>query len=68
MIRWQPFTPAQHGEVPDGRGRFTFVPTPPDGVPMPPPAHPDARFYGTTDVPNVVEKAAGTVQDKLNKE
>jgi Mn-containing catalase len=35
---------------------------------MPPPTHPDARFYGTTEVPNVVEKAAGAMQDKLHKE
>jgi Mn-containing catalase len=35
---------------------------------MPPPTRPDARMYGTTDVPNPVEKAAGTVQDKLNRE
>jgi Mn-containing catalase len=33
---------------------------------MPEVTHPDARLYGTTDVPNAVEKAAGTVQDKLH--
>jgi Mn-containing catalase len=38
------------------------------GVPMPPPTRPDARFYGTTEQPNLVEKAAGAVQDKLKKE
>lgn len=38
------------------------------GVPMPPPTHPDGRFYGTTEQPNIVEKAAGRIQDKLNKE
>jgi Mn-containing catalase len=44
------------------------VAEPPAGVPMPPPTHPDSRFYGTTELPNIVEKAAGTIQDKLNKE
>ncbi len=35
---------------------------------MPPPTRPDARLYGTTDVPNTVEKVAGTLQDKLHRE
>jgi Mn-containing catalase len=35
---------------------------------MPPVTHPDSRFYGTTELPNIVEKTAGVVQDKLNKE
>ena len=35
---------------------------------MPPVTHPDARFYGTTELPNTVEKMAGSVQDKLNRE
>lgn len=56
------------GGTPDGLGQFTYIDTPPDGVPMPPPTHPDARFYGTTEVPNVVEKMAGTIQDKLHRE
>ncbi len=56
------------GPTPDGKGEFTYVAEPPQGVPMPPPTHPDVRFYGTTEVPNVVEKAAGTVQDALGKE
>ena len=60
--------PWASGPAPDGIGEFTYVPVPPEGVPMPPPTRPDARFYGTTDMPNVMEKAAGTVQDKLNKE
>jgi Mn-containing catalase len=41
--------------------------TTPAGVPMPQPTHPDSRFYGT-ELPNIMEKAAGTIQDKLNKE
>jgi Mn-containing catalase len=56
------------GPTPDGKGEFTYVAEPPAGVPMPPPTRPDARLYGTTDVPNVVEKVAGKVQDLLHKE
>jgi Mn-containing catalase len=56
------------GPTPDGLGEFTYVANPPAGVPMPPPTHPDSRFYGTTELPNMMEKAAGTIQDKLNKE
>ena len=37
-------------------------------VPMPQPDRVDARCYGTTDLPNIVEKTAGAVQDKLKKE
>ncbi len=35
---------------------------------MPPPTHPDARIYGTTELPNSMEKMAGATQDKLKKE
>ena len=56
------------GPTPDGHGEFSYVAEPQAGVPMPPPTHPDARFYGTTDVPNVVERAAGSIQDAMNKE
>lgn len=56
------------GDSPDGLGQFTYIDTPPEGVPMPPPTHPDARFFGTTELPNVMEKMAGTVQDKLHRE
>jgi Mn-containing catalase len=35
---------------------------------MPPPTRPDARYYGTTDLPNAMEKVAGRVQDKLHRE
>ncbi len=57
-----------NGAAPDGLGEFTYIDTPPEGVPMPPPTHPDARFYGTTEIPNMVEKMAGSLQDKLKKE
>jgi Mn-containing catalase len=56
------------GPTPDGHGEFSYVAEPPAGVPMPPPTRPDARFYGTTDLPNAVEKMAGSVQDKLKRE
>ena len=56
------------GSTPDGLGEFSYHEAPEAGVPMPPPTHPDARFYGTTDVPNVVEKLAGRAQDALKKE
>lgn len=36
--------------------------------PCPLPTHPDARFYGATELPNSMEKMAGKIQDKLHKE
>jgi Mn-containing catalase len=56
------------GPTPDGHGEFSYHEGPTSSVPMPPPTHPDSRYYGTTEVPNRVEKIAGTVQDMLNKE
>lgn len=56
------------GPAPDGLANFTYVETPPEGAPMNPPTHPDARFYGTTELPNTMEKVAGRVQEKFNKE
>ena len=56
------------GPTPDGKGEFRYVAEPEPGVPMPEPTRPDARLYGTTDLPNPVEKAAGAVQDKLHRE
>src|SRR3954464_4977582 len=47
------------GPTPDGKGEFTYVAEPPVGVPMPPPTHPDVRFYGTTEVPTLVENVTG---------
>jgi hypothetical protein len=35
---------------------------------MPPPTRPDARFYGTSDLPNTVERVAGKAQDVLERE
>jgi len=56
------------GPTPDGKGEFTYHDGPTTTAPMPPVTHPDSRFYGTTELPNLVEKVAGSVQDKLNKE
>lgn len=56
------------GPAPDGRGEFSYLAEPERGDPYPPVTHPDARLYGTTDLPNPAEKAAGVVQDKLGKE
>ena len=56
------------GASPDGKGEFTYHDGPTTTAPMPKPTHPDARFYGTTELPNLVEKTAGAVQDKLRKE
>ncbi|GAA4844302.1 manganese catalase family protein [Pseudonocardia benzenivorans] len=52
----------------DGHGEFTYHDGPTTTAPMPPPTHPDSRLYGTTELPNTVEKVAGLAQDKLNKE
>ena len=56
------------GPTPDGKGEFSYHEGPTTTAPMPDVTRPDARYYGTTDIPNVVEKVAGTVQDKLNRE
>jgi Mn-containing catalase len=55
------------GPSPDGKGQFTYEEAPTSGVPFPKPTKPDERLYGTTPVPNIVEKAAGVVKDKLGK-
>lgn len=56
------------GPTPDGKGEFTYHDGPTTTAPMPPPTHPDVRFYGTTDVPDVAEKIAGLVQDTAKTE
>ncbi|QJY47536.1 manganese catalase family protein [Pseudonocardia broussonetiae] len=52
----------------DGKGEFTYHEGPTTTAPMPPPTRPDARMYGTTDLPNAMEKVAGRAQDMLNRE
>jgi len=74
--QYQNFSDGEHakdgswasGPSVDGKGEHTYHDGPTTSAPMPPPTRPDARIYGTTDVPNRVEKIAGTVQDKLNRE
>ncbi|WP_261166971.1 manganese catalase family protein [Microbacterium sp. Marseille-Q6965] len=56
------------GPTPDGKGEFTYHDGPTTSSPMPPPTHPDSRFYGTTELPNPVEKIAGRAQDAMNME
>lgn len=56
------------GEAPDGKGEFTYLSAPDTSAPMPAPTHPDSRLFGTTELPNIVEKTASAVQDKLHKE
>lgn len=56
------------GPTPDGKGEFSYHDGPTTTATMPPPTHPDSRFYGTTDVPNVAEKIAGAAQDALGRE
>jgi Mn-containing catalase len=56
------------GPTPDGKGEFSYHDGPTSTAPMPPPTHPDSRFYGTTELPNIVEKAAGGIQDAMKKE
>jgi Mn-containing catalase len=55
------------GPTPDGKSEFTYRDGPETSVPMPPPTKPDERFYGTTNVPNVVEKVAGVAKDTFSK-
>ena len=52
----------------DGNGEHTYHDGPTTSAPYPKPTHPDSRLYGTTELPNAMEKMAGTVQDKLKKE
>ncbi|OLT39981.1 manganese catalase [Saccharomonospora sp. CUA-673] len=56
------------GATPDGNGEFSYHDGPTTSAEMPPPTRPDARFYGTTDLPDSVEKMAGTAQDALKRE
>lgn len=57
------------GPTPDGRGEFSYAdaPFPKDVAAYPPPTHPDPRLFGTTEKPNLLEKAAGTIKDATSK-
>lgn len=54
------------GPSPDGHGEFTYHDGPTTSAPMPRPTVPDPRLYGTTAMPNPIEKAAGAVKDALD--
>ncbi|WCD93021.1 manganese catalase family protein [Microbacterium sp. nov. GSS16] len=56
------------GPAPDGKGEFSYHEGPTTSAPMPPHTRPDARLYGTTDIPNIVEKVAGAAQDATHME
>jgi Mn-containing catalase len=56
------------GPTPDGKGEFSYHDGPTTRAPMPPPTHPDSRFYGTTELPDSIEKAAARAQDTLHRE
>jgi Mn-containing catalase len=60
--------PWASGPTPDGNGEFSYHEGPTTSAPMPPPTRPDSRLFGTTDVPNRVEKMASAVQDTLHRE
>ena len=60
--------PWASGPTPDGHGEFSYHEGPTTRADMPAPTRPDARLYGTTDMPNVVEKIAGAAQDATHRE
>src|SRR4051794_28910643 len=57
------------GPTPDGHAEFSYAeaPFPTDVAAYPPPTHPDVRICGTTEKPNLLEKAAGTIKDATSK-
>ncbi|PKI90739.1 manganese catalase [Actinomycetales bacterium SN12] len=56
------------GPAPDGKGEFSYHEGPTTSAPMPSHTRPDARLYGTTDMPNIIEKVAGAAQDATHME
>ncbi|CAA9309801.1 MAG: Manganese catalase [uncultured Frankineae bacterium] len=56
------------GPTPDGNGTFSYSDGPTTTAEMPPPTHPDARLFGTTELPSTVERLATKAQDLLNRE
>ena len=58
-----------NGPTPDGKGTFSYedAPFPKTPAAFPPPTHPDSRLFGTTEKPNIVEKAAGVVKDAVSR-
>jgi len=56
------------GPTMDGNGTFSYHDGPTTTAEMPPPTHPDSRLFGTTELPNTMERMASKVQDVLHKE
>jgi Mn-containing catalase len=54
------------GPTPDGNGTFSYHEGTTSSAPLPPPAVPDPRLYGTTATPNIVEKATAKIKDATN--
>jgi Mn-containing catalase len=57
------------GPMPVGEGQFSYeeAPFPKTPAAFPPPTQPDPRFFGTTAMPNIVEKTVGIVKDATSK-
>jgi Mn-containing catalase len=51
------------GPTPDGKGEFSYHDGPTTSAPMPSPTIPDPRLYGTTPVPNLMEKVKAKAKD-----
>jgi Mn-containing catalase len=56
------------GPTPDGNGTFSYHDGPTTTASFPGPTHPDSRLFGTTELPNTVEKVAAKAQDVLHRE
>jgi Mn-containing catalase len=56
------------GPTPVGGGTFSYeeAPYPKRTAAFPPPTQPDARLFGTTAKPNIVEKTAGVLKDAVS--
>ena len=55
------------GPTPDGKGEFTYHDGPTTSARAAAHHRPDSRLYGTTELPNTVEKIAGVAQDMMHK-
>ena len=55
------------GPAPDGTGQFTYHDGPTTSAPINAPTTPDPRLYGTTGLPNTMEKITAKVKDIVGK-
>jgi Mn-containing catalase len=55
------------GPTPDGKGEFTYHDGPTTSAPINAPTTPDPRLYGTTALPNTMEKITSKVKDIAGK-